>query len=124
MKPRQLTALSRAALGALLVSVWLSLGCAATLFEVDDAVRFEDGDSRFVAFVQKKRGWVLRGVEGVEVRFAVDGSEVARATTDERGRFRFESLADGSYRCSIDSRARESVKATAGAADVVLRRSW
>jgi hypothetical protein len=65
-------------------AVWLA-GCATPYFEVDEAIRFEDGRTRFVAFAQKQNGWLLGGVSDVEVRFAVDGEEIARAITDERG---------------------------------------
>lgn len=75
----------RLAIGVLLICVWLATGCATTTFEVDDAVRFEDGQMRMVGFAQRKRGWFLSGVEGVDVSFAVRGAEVARAVTDERG---------------------------------------
>jgi hypothetical protein len=67
------------ALAALLV------GCATPYFEVDEAVRFEDGSTRFVAFAQRQRGWFLGGVSEVEVQFAVAGKPVARAVTDDRG---------------------------------------
>jgi len=70
---------------ALLGAACFGTGCATTYFEVDDAVHFDDGNSRFVAFAQRKRGWILSGVEGVDVRFRMGDQEVARATTDERG---------------------------------------
>jgi hypothetical protein len=63
----------------------LLVGCATPYFEVDEAIRFEDGRTRFVAFAEEQRGWFLSGVSDVEVRFAVDGEEVARSVTDERG---------------------------------------
>jgi hypothetical protein len=63
----------------------LLAGCATPHFDVDEAIRFQDGKTRFVAFAQNKTGWVLRGVSDVEVRFIVDGQEVAAAVTDERG---------------------------------------
>jgi hypothetical protein len=63
----------------------LLAGCATPYFEVDEAIRFEDGRTRFVAFAQKKTGWLLSGISDVEVRFSVDGEEVANAVTDERG---------------------------------------
>lgn len=65
--------------GALLV------GCATPYFEVDEAIRFEDGSTRFVAFAQRQNGWFLGGVSDVEVQFTVDGRPVAQAVTDERG---------------------------------------
>ncbi len=52
---------------------------------MDEAIRFENGTTRFVAFAQRQRGWLLGGVEDVQVRFSVDGQEVASAVTDERG---------------------------------------
>jgi len=61
------------------------VACASPHFDVDEGIRFEDGTARLVAFSQKKTGWVLRGVSDVEVRFFVDGQEVARSVTDERG---------------------------------------
>jgi len=67
-----------------LAAAWL-VGCATPYFEVDEAIRFEDGRTRFVAFAQKKNGWLLGGVSDVEVKFSVDGEEVARTVTDERG---------------------------------------
>jgi hypothetical protein len=77
-----------------LLSVWRRLlpiaaallaGCATPYFDVDEAIRFEDGRTRFVGFAQEKKGWFLGGVSDVEVRFSVDGREVARGVTDERG---------------------------------------
>jgi hypothetical protein len=67
------------------VAAILLAGCATPHFDVDEAIRFQDGRTRFVAFAQNKTGWVLRGVSDVEVRFIVDGQEVATAVTDERG---------------------------------------
>jgi hypothetical protein len=69
-----------AALAAILLA-----GCATPHFDVDEAIQFQDGKTRFVAFAQNKTGWVLRGVSDVDVRFIVDGQEVASAVTDERG---------------------------------------
>jgi hypothetical protein len=63
----------------------LLVACSTPILAVDDAMRFEDGLARLVAFTQKRSGWILRGVEDVEVRFLVDGREVATSTTDERG---------------------------------------
>jgi hypothetical protein len=63
----------------------LLAGCATPHFDVDEAIQFQDGKTRFVAFAQNKTGWVLRGVSDVDVRFTVDGQEVATAVTDERG---------------------------------------
>ena len=63
----------------------LLAACATPRFGVDEAIRFQDGKTRFVAFAQNKTGWVLRGVSDVDVRFIVDGQEVAAAVTDERG---------------------------------------
>ncbi|MDJ0852906.1 MAG: hypothetical protein QNK04_31435 [Myxococcota bacterium] len=63
----------------------LVAGCATPYFQVDEAIRFEDGTTRFVAFAQRQRGWLLGGVEDVEVRFSVGDRQVASATTDERG---------------------------------------
>jgi hypothetical protein len=48
-------------------------------------VQLEDGLMRFAAFVEKDQGPFYGGVEGVDVRFSVDGREVATATSDERG---------------------------------------
>ncbi len=67
------------------LTVMLLGGCSKPYFEVDEAVRFEDGTTRFVAFAQEKRGWLLGGLEDVDVRFLVDGQEVASGVTDERG---------------------------------------
>jgi hypothetical protein len=61
------------------------VSCTTPYFAVDEAIRFEDGRTRFVAFAQKKSGWFFGGVSDVEVRFVVEGEEVARSTTDERG---------------------------------------
>jgi hypothetical protein len=69
-----------AALAAILLA-----GCATPHFDVDEAIQFQDGRTRFVAFAQNKTGWVLRGASDVDVRFIVDGQEVATAVTDERG---------------------------------------
>ena len=63
----------------------LLAACATPHFDVDEAIRFQDGKTRFVAFAQNKTGWILRGVSDVDVRFSVDGQEVAAAVTDERG---------------------------------------
>ena len=63
----------------------LLAGCATPYFEVDEAIRFEDGSTRFVAFAQTQRGWFLGGVSDVEVQFEADGKPVAQAVTDERG---------------------------------------
>jgi len=63
----------------------LLAACATPHFDVDEAIRFQDGTTRFVAFAQKKTGWALNGVQGVEVSFVVDGQEVATGVTDERG---------------------------------------
>jgi hypothetical protein len=63
----------------------LLVGCATPYFDVDEAIRFEDGRTRFVAFAQEKKGWFLGGVSDVEVRFEVDGREVGRGVSDERG---------------------------------------
>jgi len=59
--------------------------CATPYLEVNDAVVFEDGSARFVAFAEKDQGPFFGGVEDVEVRFLVDGKEVASAQSDERG---------------------------------------
>jgi hypothetical protein len=69
---------------ALSVSFVLA-GCATPYLEVDDAVSFEDGRTRFVAFAEKDQGPFFGGVEDVEVRFLVDGKQVASARSDERG---------------------------------------
>jgi hypothetical protein len=44
--------------GRILFPVGLALwiGCATPYFEVDEAVRFDDGSTRFVAFAQNQRG--------------------------------------------------------------------
>jgi len=60
-------------------------GCATPHFEVDDAVALEDGSTRFAAFTERDQGPFFGGVEGVNVHFLVDGAEVAKATSDERG---------------------------------------
>ena len=70
---------------ALVLTVLLLGACSKPYFEVDEAVRFEDGTTRFVAFAQQKRGWLLDGVEDVDVSFHVDGKQVASGVTDERG---------------------------------------
>jgi len=67
-----------------LVAVLL-VACSTPILAVDDAMRFEDGLTRLVAFTQERTGWILRGVQDVEVHFLVDGREVATARTDERG---------------------------------------
>jgi len=67
------------------LSVLLLLGCATPNLAVDDAVRFDDGAARLVAFAEERRGWLRDGIQNVEVRFAVDGQEVGSAQTDERG---------------------------------------
>ena len=61
------------------------VGCATPYLEVDDAVELEDGRTRFVAFAERDQGAFFGGVEGVEVRFLIDGSEVASARSDKRG---------------------------------------
>ena len=71
--------------GAFLLAALLLLACAKPYFCVDDAVRFENGQTRMAAFAQDKTGWRLKGVSDVEVRFLVDGREVSSAVTDERG---------------------------------------
>jgi hypothetical protein len=63
----------------------LLAGCTTPYFEVDEAIRFEDGTTRFVGFAQRQNGWLLGGVSDVEVQFAVAGKPVAAAVTDERG---------------------------------------
>jgi hypothetical protein len=69
-----------------LLPMFLSLaGCATPYFEVDDGVAFEDGRTRLAAFAERDQGPFFGGVEGVEVRFRVDGSEVASTRSDERG---------------------------------------
>ncbi len=60
-------------------------GCVTPHLEVDDAVSFEDGRTRFAAFAERDQGPFFGGVEGVEVRFLVDGEAVATARSDERG---------------------------------------
>lgn len=70
---------------ALAVAALALAACSTPILAVDDAVRFEDGQARFVAFAQKKTGWVLRGVPDVEVEFRVEGEHVATEVTDERG---------------------------------------
>ena len=73
-------------LRAIGVALLLALaGCATPYLEIDDAVELEDGRTRFVAFTEHDRGPFYGGVEGVEVRFLVDGSEVASASSNERG---------------------------------------
>jgi hypothetical protein len=67
------------------LALLLETGCATPILAVDDIVQFENGDTRFVAFAEKKRGWTLSGVSDVEIQFHVDGSVVANATTDDRG---------------------------------------
>ena len=59
--------------------------CATPYLEIDDAVEFEDGRTRLVAFAEKNQGPFYGGVEGVDVQFAVDGEVVATATSDKRG---------------------------------------
>lgn len=76
---RKATLWAFSALGLLLV------GCAKPYLAVDVAVQFEDGRTRFAAFTERDEGPFHGGVEGVEVRFLVDGAEVARAQSDERG---------------------------------------
>jgi hypothetical protein len=76
-----------AAKGALLgAALALGLaGCVTPHLEVDDAVAFEDGRTRFAAFAERDEGPFFGGVEGVEVRFRVDGETVATALSDDRG---------------------------------------
>lgn len=88
--------------------------CATPYFEVDDAVELEDGRTRFAAFAERDRGPFYGGVEGVDVRFLVDGAEVATVRSDgggvatiltriPRGKQRFEATASyggGSFRRS------------------------
>ena len=71
--------------GTFLIAALLFVACAKPYFSVDDAVRFENGQTRMVAFAQDKTGWRLKGVSDVEVRFLIDGREVSNAVTDERG---------------------------------------
>jgi hypothetical protein len=63
----------------------LLAGCATRVLVVDDAMELEDGRTRFVAFAEREIGFFFSGVEGVEVRFSIDGREVATARSDERG---------------------------------------
>lgn len=74
---------SRRALAPL--AAMLLVGCATPLLAVEDVMMFEDGRTRFVAFVEQERGWMLRGVSDVDVHFLVDGQEVASGSSDERG---------------------------------------
>jgi len=68
------------------VALLLTLaGCATPYLEIDDAVEIADGRTRFVAFAEHDRGPFYGGVEGVDVRFLVEGTEVASARSDERG---------------------------------------
>ena len=67
------------------LAAMLLVACATPLLAVDDAMMFEDGRTRFVAFVEQERGWMLRGVSDVDVHFSIDGQEVATARSDERG---------------------------------------
>lgn len=67
------------------LAAMLLVACATPLLAVDDVMMFEDGRTRFVAFVEQERGWMLRGVPDVDVNFVVDGQEVATARSDERG---------------------------------------
>jgi hypothetical protein len=68
-----------------LLGAMLLVACATPLLAVDDVMMFEDGRTRFVAFVEQERGWMLRGIPDVDVHFIVDGQEVATARSDERG---------------------------------------
>jgi hypothetical protein len=67
------------------LAAMLLVACATPLLAVDDVMIFEDGRTRFVAFVEQERGWMLRGVPNVDVHFIVDEQEVATARSDERG---------------------------------------
>jgi hypothetical protein len=67
------------------LAAMLLAACATPLLAVEDVMMFEDGRTRFVAFVEQERGWMLRGVSDVDVHFIVDGQEVATARSDERG---------------------------------------
>jgi len=76
----------RFASAALRVGLALALGgCATAFFEVDDAVELEDGRIRFAAFTERDQSPFFGGYEGVEVRFQVDGADVASARSDDRG---------------------------------------
>ena len=44
--------------------------------------------------------------------------------TDAQGRFAFERLAAGAYRCSVDGRSSTEQPATAGGPPVELSRGW
>jgi hypothetical protein len=61
-------------------------GCATTTtLAADDAVQLEDGRTRFTAYTEREQGPVFHAVEGVDVRFYVEGREVASAQSDGRG---------------------------------------
>jgi hypothetical protein len=71
--------------GIAILAALLLAGCATRVLVVDDAMELEDGRTRFIAFAERETGVLYGGVEGVEVRFSVDGREVATATSNERG---------------------------------------
>jgi hypothetical protein len=71
---------------ALILFATLSIaGCATHHLTVDDAMEFEDGRTRFVAYAGREHGPLYGGVEGVDVQFTIDGRAVATARSNERG---------------------------------------
>lgn len=71
--------------GRVLAVALLLAGCATPYFEVDDAVELEDGQTRFAAFAERDQGPFFGGVEGVDVRFLVDGREVVPGDREQLG---------------------------------------